>query len=368
MQRELEKLKEKSLEVLKNSQTRTGAFKASLSGTHYSACWLRDGFWIATALEDLDTDRSVKYYHWVLDLFRKHEWKMDKMIEMPERVSENEVLHPKFDPEGNEFQEPWGWNQLDSIGVVLYGISRLEKKGIQVIRDYKDRELLQKAVKYMRHAWKHHSEDHSVWEEEKEIHAASVAAMIAGIRGMEEVNIIKDNSPTEEMWEFLQTYRRIGKVYIDHGKKEYGVDLSTMVVWSLGLVETKEFLHTVRHIEKHLLGDRGGVKRYKNDEYFNVNGEEGQWTLGALWLSQFYASLYKQTNKTEHKNRALWYLWKMTKATTEEGLFPEQILAEGAEERNDVVELPGINRYGNAVTTPLAWSHAMYLLAMEELE
>jgi len=365
---DLKNLKEKSLEVLYKSLTPTGAVRASIAeDSGYNACWIRDGYWVATALAKENPVVAINFYHWVLNVFKKYEWKLDKMIKYPELVAENEVIHPKFDENGNEFDEEWGWNQLDAIGVVLYGITQLEKKGYKVIRGESDRKVLAKASAYLENAWKYHNKDNSVWEEEKEIHAASLAAMIAGIKGLKEIGIIKNDEVTKDMWNFLETYRKIGNVYIDHGKKEFGADLSTMLVWSVGLVKTKDFLPTVKHIEKHLLGDKGGVKRYLNDRYFSHDNQEGQWTLGALWLSQFYAKLFKETGKIEFKNRSLFYLRTMTKAITEDGYLPEQILPTGAESTYEAVPLPHINRYGNARMTPLAWSHAMYLLAVEEL-
>ena len=93
---------------------------------------------------------------------------------------------------------------------------------------------------------------------------------------------------------------------------------------------------TVAALQKELGCPAGSLRRYAGDTYAGGN----QWVLAALWLGLWS----RQVGDAEGLNRALTYALG---AQTDLGLLPEQVTDEGKP----------------AWVVPLAWSHAMLLLA-----
>ena len=47
-----------------------------------------------------------------------------------------EYIHPRYDVSGVEIPDPWGFKQNDAIGILLYKIAHLEKKGVGILRSH----------------------------------------------------------------------------------------------------------------------------------------------------------------------------------------------------------------------------------------
>src|SRR5215218_2792091 len=99
---------------------------------------------------------------------------------------------------------------------------------------------------------------------------------------------------------------------------------------------------TVAALEEKLGCPKGSVLRYEGDTYAGGN----RWVLAALWLGLWH----RQVGNVAGLERALEYALS---AQTSLGLLPEQVTEDGEP----------------AWVVPLAWSHAMLLLAARpELE
>jgi GH15 family glucan-1,4-alpha-glucosidase len=109
-------------QILSDLQYESGLFAASKKGveTGYDKAWLRDNFYECLAFEVLGDYSTVrKTYRAVLDIFKKHEYKIDRAIaKKPEHT--HEYIHARYHPETfDEFWEEWGNKQNDSIGCIL---------------------------------------------------------------------------------------------------------------------------------------------------------------------------------------------------------------------------------------------------------
>src|SRR5207247_3105074 len=93
---------------------------------------------------------------------------------------------------------------------------------------------------------------------------------------------------------------------------------------------------TVAALQAELGCPAGSLRRYTGDTYAGGN----RWVLAALWLGLWH----RQVGDTAGRDRALTYA---RAAQTPLGLLPEQVTDDGEP----------------AWVVPLAWSHAMLLLA-----
>ncbi|MFB0544693.1 MAG: glycoside hydrolase family 15 protein, partial [Asgard group archaeon] len=99
---------------------------------------------------------------------------------------------------------------------------------------------------------------------------------------------------------------------------------------------------TAEQIEKAFNYNIGGIGRYPNDVYYGGN----PWILTTLWLAIYYARLGDRAKASNLINF-------IVDKTPELGLMSEQL------DKNT----------GELVSAhPLGWSHAMFVIAMKELE
>ena len=140
-----------------------------------------------------DYETVQKTYRAILDIFKKHEYKIDYAISKKPEYT-HQYIHPRYNPQTfDEYWEEWGNKQNDSIGCVLFEIGELEKKqkGL-IVQSDDDRRVLQKLVWYLSTLEYWQDPDSGMWEENEEVHASSVGACLAGlisIQGVEGVEV-----------------------------------------------------------------------------------------------------------------------------------------------------------------------------------
>ena len=109
------KLIEQHLKILKSLQRSSGLFIASKTQkTGYTKAWLRDNFYECLAFDTIgDWSTVKKTYRALLNIFLKHEYKIDMAIKKkPEHAYE--FIHARYNPENfNEYWEEWGNKQND---------------------------------------------------------------------------------------------------------------------------------------------------------------------------------------------------------------------------------------------------------------
>ncbi|MDO8510496.1 MAG: glycoside hydrolase family 15 protein [bacterium] len=339
-----EKIINQHLSILKDLQYKSGLFAASKKdvATGYNKAWLRDNFYECLAFEVLGDYETVrKTYRSILDILKKHEFKIDYAIaKKPEHT--HQYIHPRYNPETfDEYWEEWGNKQNDSIGCILFKIGELEKKnkGL-IIESDDDMRVIQKLVWYLSTLEYWHDPDSGVWEEEEELHASSVGACLAGlvmISNREGINV-----PAE----LIEKGKATLHAMLPRESKRKFVDLALLsLVWPYDIVTKEEANAILENVEYHLLKERG-VIRYKGDKYYNKNpdgwSEEAEWTFGLSWLSIIYAKLGK-------KEAAERFLAEAKKTVTKDGALPELYFSNS----------PKFND-----NTPLGWSESLFIVAL----
>lgn len=340
-------LVEQHLEILEGLQYESGLFAASNKGaeTGYDKAWLRDNFYECLAFEVVgDYDMVRKTYRAILDIFKKHEFKIDHAIsKKPEHT--HEYIHPRYHPQTfDEFWEEWGNKQNDSVGCILFKVGELEHRqpGIIVVDD-DDRRVIQKLVWYLSTLEYWHDPDSGMWEENQEIHASSVGACVAGLKSAKRIPGIDVPDALIERGELTL------RIMMPRESAGKFVDLALLsLIWPFDVVTPEERDKILENLEYHLLRERG-VIRYKGDRYYNANddgwSEEAEWTFGLSWLSIIYAHI-------GNKEKAALFLEEAKKTVTKDGLIPELYFS-NSEEFND--------------NTPLGWSESLFIVALHTI-
>lgn len=333
------------LKILKGLQYPSGLFAASNKSvdTGYDKSWLRDNFYECLAFEVAgDWDIVEKTYSALLNIFLKHEAKIDRAIQHKPQAR-YQYIHARFHPETfDEFWEEWGNKQNDAVGAILFRIGELEKHRKGSILKNKDHyRIANKLVRYLSslHYWQ--DPDSGMWEEDEEIHASSVGACVAGLKA---VATIEDIYLPEGIIEHGE--QKLRELLPRESAKKF-VDLALLsLIYPYNVVTDQEREDILGNVEYHLLKQRG-VIRYKNDYYYNKNpdgySEEAEWTFGLSWLAIIYEQL-------GNKAKAQEFVDKMLEATTPEGV-PELFYSN--------TDKPNEN-------TPLGWSESLFIIAMHD--
>ena len=181
-----QKVIDQHLRLLETLQYDSGLFAASKRGveTGHDKAWLRDNFYECLAFEVTGEEEIVrKTYRAILDIFKKHEYKIDYAIAKKPSYT-HQYIHARYHPETfDEFWEEWGNKQNDAIGCILFKVGTLERdhKGLLAL-DEDDVRIIQKLVWYLSTLEYWHDKDSGMWEEDEELHASSVGACVAGLR------------------------------------------------------------------------------------------------------------------------------------------------------------------------------------------
>jgi phosphorylase kinase alpha/beta subunit len=341
-----QQLIDKHLEILKNLQYKSGLFAASDKsvGTGYDKSWLRDNFYETIAFEVIgDWDTVESTYQAILDIFLKHEEKIDWAIEHKPQHS-YEYIHARFNPETfAEFWEEWGNKQNDAVGCVLYRIGELEAHHRRsILKNVNHIRIINKLVKYLGSIEYWHDNDSGMWEEDEELHASSVGACVAGLKSISQLPQI------DVPLDLVAKGEDALNILLPRESERKFVDLSLLsLIWPYNVVNSTQKEKILENIEYHLLREKG-IIRYKGDRYYNKNedqvSEEAEWTFGLSWLAIIY-------EKMGYKDKALNLIKDLIAIDTPQGM-PELYFS-NSPEYND--------------NTPLGWSESLFIVALYEM-
>ncbi|MBI2580555.1 glycoside hydrolase family 15 [Candidatus Woesearchaeota archaeon] len=330
----------KSIAILESLQHSNGLFSASRKDvkTGYNLCWIRDTVYASFGFEAVKNTAAVKkIYHALLNLFLKHENKIDWMISQPHPKVPFRYIHARYDPvEMCEVWEEWGNKQNDAIGAVLFKIGELENKGVRIIRSSNDVRILQKLVNYLEaiHYW--HDNDNGMWEESEEVHASSVGACVAGLKAISKISGI------EVPRQLIENGEKALQQLLPRESETKAADLALLsLIYPYNIVSPRMRDAILKNVEEKLVRNKG-VIRYVGYKYYN-NGSEAEWTFGFPWL----AIIYKQLSNPE---KYAHFTKKTLEAMNENGEMPE--LYYGNTDRHNE-------------NTPLAWGQALCIVAAE---
>jgi phosphorylase kinase alpha/beta subunit len=338
-----DKIIQKHLEILKSLQQDSGLFLASSKNvaTGYDKSWLRDNFYETIAFEVMGEWETVeKTYDAILNIFLKHEEKIDWAIEH-KPLESWQYIHARFHPTTfDEFWESWGNKQNDAVGCILYRIGELEVVEKRSVLEDKDRvRIVNKLVKYLNSVEYWHDKDSGVWEEAEELHASSVGACVAGLKSVARLPQIE--VPQDLITKGEQALRKL----LPRESDTKFVDLALLsLIWPYNVTTKQERNKILVNVEYHLRRKRG-VIRYKGDRYYNANedglSEEAEWTFGLAWLAIIYQNIGLH-------DRAKQLVNEMLKVDTKQG----------------IPELYFSNSTNYNENTPLGWSESLFIVAL----
>ena len=340
---------QKSYGILDSIRLSNGLYLASPS-VHYSAVWIRDSLYISLPFLNKPGNIYERAIHRLLDLMLDYEWKID--IHIKEKPYEPwQYIHAKYDPDTvKELEGAWGHAQHDAVGMLLWAIGEGEHRGKRIIRNDKDRMIVQKLVQYLASCEYWQDKDNGMWEEDREVHASSVGACVSGLNA---VRYLVD-VPTTLIEKGMAAINELATNETDHR----AVDMAQLSLIYPHRIYTRDVaLAVVKNVENKLLR-RNGVIRYEGDSYYSTVehsgrhhplphyfGTEAEWCLGLPWLAICYLELGDFA-------KAMEYVERTEKIILPDGSIPELYYAH----TND-----------HNPNTPLGWANALYLVAKEQM-
>jgi GH15 family glucan-1,4-alpha-glucosidase len=369
-----------SINVILNNQGKGGAYIACPTFPTYHYCWLRDGSFIAHAMDRVGHyDSAEKYFRWVGNTLKRYGNKVDTLEAqlrsgtVPDRHG---ILNTRFTLDGLEenTESDWGNFQIDGYGTWLWALAEhVQLSG--------DTSLLQElsapilvTLRYLELVWM--LPNYDCWEEHPEyIHPYSLAAVFSGFDSIaslirtgqmdaSKVDVVK---LAEKVKEFLTKYavhegRLVKHIHPSTANKparpvkESGVDSSLIAVavpYRVLSPDSQFVESTIQAIEAELHRPEGGVYRYGADVFYGG----GEWILLTAWLGWYYA----QNGKIQQAESLR--TWIESQVDTD-GNLAEQMSEHTLAPKHFE---PWKKNWG-PVANPLLWSHAMYILLAQSIE
>ena len=369
-----------SIEVILKNQAASGAYLASPAFATYHYCWLRDGSFIAYAMDQVgEVESAERFYRWVGRTVKRYSEKVDLLeaqLKAKKAPDRNCILNTRFTVEGFEETDDneWGNFQVDGYGTWLWGLVQHVKTSGNVLLLDELIEPINTTLRYIKLVWQQPNYD--CWEEHPEfLHPYSLATLYGGLAAIAEMQAAGNlqgctfdaKALASEIKEFLSKNALIDGRFVKHlwpakGKQtvkpvdESGVDASLLglaVPYGVFDLNDPRIIATIAGIEKDLRFPNGGVYRYREDVYYGG----GEWILLSAWLGWYYSL-------SDRNEKAMELLDWIESTADENGDLTEQV--------NDHLLAPGhyeiwLKKWGE-VANPLLWSHAMYLVLVNALK
>lgn len=340
-----------SYSILHRYKTERGAFLASAS-SDYSKVWLRDSMYIGLSFIDKACNTFEKAIQAHLDYFRQYEWKLNIHLKQKPKAW-FEFMHIRYSAHDmKEIDQEWSHTQNDAIGLLLWSIGEGIKRGKKVLRDEKDREIVQKIVLYLETLEYHKFPCSSMWEEEREVRLSSVAAVVAGLENISDIVYI----PAEMI---QRGYQTIFELFPNESATRHVDSALLSLIYPYCILPKPMSQLIIHNVEKELLRERGCI-RYHLDSYFSTlekefgrglpkemyANTEAEWTMFLPWLSLCYQTIGDYGKAEE-------YLEWTERVMLPDGRLPELYYAKS-------------DAYNS--NTPLLWANSMYIQAKEGLD
>ncbi len=346
-----------SREVIKDCALENGAIVAAnidkpyvhREAANYRWVWPRDASFVCVAADILKIPIQKPFFYW--------------LNKFPQDFARRQILYANYATNGRIGSMGSAF-QPDQIGTVLWAIHHHFQKDLSKALEFK--ELIERLGNGIVSHWdKTHFDIHTIdiWEESNRQTSVtmennftySLAACAKGL--LLATEILPNHFWKETAWQMIEQikkaynpqdkyfYRTFGKI------NDHNIDASLLgLCWPFDIYESKsvEIIQTIKHIEKELVL-KGGVHRYQFDYY---DGEGSSQEGGGAWpLLNFWLSIYWSLAGDKKKARQ-YYFWVLERLDDDEyhGYLPEQIFDDFRR---------GIH--------PLAWSHAMFIIASKFL-
>jgi isomaltose glucohydrolase len=345
----------RSLTVLHDGQSRSGAFVASPTFRVYTFGWLRDGAFCAHSLDRVgDAAASAAWHRWVHGAIERHRPRAETVLgrlARGETPAGAEMLPARYTLDGaiesEDPVDPWPNFQIDGYGMWLWS---LEQHLAGRAPDPVLLRTVELVGRYLAATWR--LPCWSCWEEfNGGEHASTLASASAGLdvasRLAGEAAFADEAERVRE--ELLARYVTAGYVGLSPGDAR--VDSSILwlgVPFGVLAADDPLVVATVDEVKRQLTGPSGGVYRYRGDTYYGG----GEWLLLTSSLAWHEGVSGSAESACELRR------WVREQARAN-GDLPEQVTR--CSQFPDEVE-PWLERWG-PVATPLLWSHAMFLIS-----
>jgi glucoamylase len=354
MEDKIKLLLEKSKVVIKDVALENGAIVAAntdkpyypRSASNYHFVWPRDAAYICVAAQAVGLHIQEPFFDWMTD--------------RPEDFKKESLIYQNYSTNGRTY---WHQFQPDQAGSVLWSIWEYYRDDPSEALKYET--LIRRLADGLTSNWKgsyFFKNTSDLWEsgprktstKVENNHTYSLAACVKGLELADRmINNSKWLETAEEMRKQIdEAYDETDKFFFrNHGKlSDKNIDASMLgLTWPFNIVDAKDprMINTVKRIEDKLIIEYGGVQRFEFD-YYDGEGTAseggGAWPILNFWLS-IYWSLAGDNTKAE-----FYFNWVVDNIDRYNGFIPEQVFAD--------------NRIG---VYPLAWSHAMFILAAKQL-
>ncbi|MCH7598028.1 hypothetical protein IID27_03270 [Patescibacteria group bacterium] len=327
---------EHGLAQLRNEK---GVFVAALSDD-YKACWMRDQLYANFAYYFLnDTKKFKAGIRVVFEMLLNVQPKIEKAICYPPREANN-FIHAKYEALTlREFSYGWGHHQIDALGLFLFMVGFAEEKGIRVILNQDDRDMIQLLVSYLTSVRYWELPDNGMWEEKMELHASSIGSAVSGLEK------IKAQGLAMVPYELIYHGKVALFSLLPNETKERDRDMAQLsLIWPYNVIPQEIADIVLKRITQGLIQPLG-INRYLGDNYYRSdNGVSAEWTMGFFWLAIIYA------DRGEREEAKKWFE-RGVHTLTAEGYLPE-LYQNGRPNKN----------------TPLGWAHSLALIAQKKIE
>jgi GH15 family glucan-1,4-alpha-glucosidase len=327
----------------------------------FKKCSLKNGAIVASDVNDPDYPEGVKSYNYVwprdasfvcvacdlVGLHRIPEKFFEWCSRYPPDFRQKGVFSMRYRADGRLYGKQF---QPDQTASLLWAIHSHSKH--RNVKKYGD--VIKKAADGICNSWLGtcFRRSYDIWEEnvasprKGQNHTYSLAMCIKGLRCACEIVKPEDRwlIVINQMLEKLErAYDGKSRFFVrTYGSSDRRVDSSMLgLVWPADVISAKDkrMVSTVQRIIKDNSVESGGIMRYKGDMYDGTLKRRGggAWPVLNFWLSIYYTLAGDRPKAFRYFN---WVLDRVEKK------LPEQIID---------------GRPGSVI--PLAWSHAMFVIA-----
>lgn len=348
-------LRQRSIEIILQNQSETGAYIASPSFPNYRYCWFRDGAFAAYSMNLVSEHESAARFHsWAANAIGQRKTLIENTIGKARQgypLDAGDVLNTRYSLDGNPAEEDWPNFQLDGLGTWLWALAEHKRiAGGEFPEQWLKAASL--VADYLSALWRLPCYD--CWEEfPKDIHPHTLAAIYSGLRAHTNITGADNDETLKEIFDHITTKG----IHDGHFVKFIGshiVDASLIglaIPYQIVRADDPVMRSTIAQIES-TLGSGSGVRRYSTDTYYGG----GDWILLTAWLGWYYAEIGDWQKATETLK------WVEAQAGAD-GSLPEQVRTNQTDE--------GYYQYWREhwgpIANPLLWSHAKYIILSNAL-
>jgi GH15 family glucan-1,4-alpha-glucosidase len=346
-----------SVKAMLDHQHTSGAFVASPDFAEYRYCWLRDGSFVAHALDRAgELAAAGRFHDWCARAINRIAPVISEAVQQRsagKAVDPSGMPPARFSLEGLVVDDDWPNFQVDGYGTWLWSLhEHLRMCAAQALPD----ELAPAVALTARYLSQlGTSPCFDVWEEDGgSVHTATLGCVYAGLSSAAEM--LGDPSLADRAAELRTALVERARAEGRFVKSDQSRQVDAALLWlckPFGVVAPDEpaFVATARQIATELDLD-GGVRRYAADTYYGG----GAWPVLTASLGWYHAAVGELGAARLRQD------W-IAQHIDDKGRLAEQF---GGEQRDPVNYGEWVKRWGPPAAD-LLWSHAMYVVLATEI-